>query len=233
MSFSTAAILPSKTATSLFPSKLFAGSMTWPPLSSKSYRGNGLLTTCALATKTTNNAVNVQIAFAVCRMRAPFDAGNFLFQKPSFAPNWMSRLSSACSPSPKRALPRERVTLVRRLIVPAEENCSSNVTAAACCTRPRLSRIGHLRTLHQGLPPSFAPCCSLLSASQSAFPHQIAVEPVDGATDGVNLVLALRESVAFVRVVVGIHHTTFLLKDIHHLLGFFLRNTGVVITLEY
>src|SRR5215472_14499840 len=129
MSFSTAAILPSKTATSLFPSKPFAGSMTWPPLSSKSYRGNGLLATCALATKTTNNAVDVQIAFAVCRMRTPFDAGNFLFQKPGFAPNWMSRLSSACSPSPKRVLPTKRVTLVLRLIVPRGFTANSDFVA--------------------------------------------------------------------------------------------------------
>src|SRR5271154_5750793 len=68
--FSTAAILPPETATSIRSSLLFAGSMTWPPLRRSSYGG-----VCALAAGRRNRvhkAIRQKITFARRGIRGPF-----------------------------------------------------------------------------------------------------------------------------------------------------------------
>ena len=63
--------------------------------------------------------------------------------------------------------------------------------------------------------------------------HEILIEPVDGAADGINLVLAFHEAVTFIRVIVNIYDPAFFLEDVYDLLRLLLGNTRVVVALKH
>jgi len=57
---------------------------------------------------------------------------------------------------------------------------------------------------------------------------QVSVKPSDRAPDGINLVFALGEAVAFVGIVMRIHGSIGSFKCRHYLLGFLLGHADIV-----
>src|SRR5690242_14258979 len=60
---------------------------------------------------------------------------------------------------------------------------------------------------------------------------QILLKPIDGALHRINLVLALGEAVAFLRIVVRVNNSAAFLQQIYDLLGFFPGNPGIIVAL--
>src|SRR5258705_6155998 len=73
---------------------------------------------------------------------------------------------------------------------------------------------------------------SLALKRSSVRPLEIFVKPGDGAANGVDLILAFCEAVAFVGVVMRVDDLAVFLKDFDDLLGFFLRDARIVAALE-
>ena len=58
------------------------------------------------------------------------------------------------------------------------------------------------------------------------------VEPVDRPADGIYLVFALHEAVAFIRVIVSVNGLTGAIQDLNNLLRLFFRDPNVVVALQ-
>ena len=120
-------------------------------------------------------------------------------------------------------------------------NAEREASAGRHVDAKRLHR--HLASVRTSCPARFGierlinrlmrPLCPWRVRCASLLPHQILVEPRNCSFEGVNLVFAFGETVAFSGIVMRVHRAAFLLQDLHHLLGFFLRNADVVLTLQY
>src|SRR6266851_618784 len=128
----------------------------------------------------------------------------------------------------------------RRL--PARESQEGNGAGSACFPFPlpwssiankkRKSSVGVNFILAYSLFLAETKEVRLVPRGRSIRSLEVFVEPGDGAADGVDLVFAFFEAVAFVGVVVRVNGLAVLLEEFDDLLGFFLGDAGIIAALQ-